>query len=152
MRFACWAPLFLASVLLGQSKNTAPKRGSVSEAAQVVEEVLRNVVSKRCQETLCLLAVKGKALDAQHLATLAQFGQVAAPAASDLKLDESGMSGAARSRGAQVIDILKVTVERDTAVAQVHVYSSIIDTTLCRYRVQRAKSGWHVEEPVECTA
>jgi hypothetical protein len=150
MRLAYFVPLFLALVPLGiQAKEKPAVRSDVAEIKGVV---FRKVVEQHCQKTLCLLAVNGKALEPPHLAELAKLGQVAAPSEGDLELDESGMSGAARTRGAQIIDLLKVIVERNTAVVQVHIYSSIVDTTLCRYRLRRVQSGWLVDESVECTA
>jgi hypothetical protein len=149
MQSAYVVPLLLALVPLGQTKEKPATR---SEVAQIEGAVLRKVVVTRCQGTLCLLAVKGKALDAPRLARLAKVGRVAAPAASDLELEGSGMSGAARSRGAQVVDLLKVTVEDNRAVVQVHIYSTTVDATVCRYQLHRFESGWLVDESVECTA
>ena len=152
MRSAYVVPLFLAAAAVPLGAQTKEKPATRSEIAKVEEAVLRKVVATRCQETLCLLAVKGKALDGPRLAKLTKLGRVAAPAASDLELDGSGMSGAARSRGAQVIDLLKVTVEDNKAVVQVHIYSTTVDATVCRYQLHRVESGWLVDGSVECTA
>jgi hypothetical protein len=138
--------LLLVPLSTYQTDDTA-KGDRRKAVAQIEEAVFRTVVRKYCQQMLCLLAVNGKALEEERLRALEDIGRVAAPSEEDIELDASGMSGAARSRGAQVIDITKVIVERHgQAIAHVSIYATVIDATLCQFRLQEGDGQWVVYE------
>jgi hypothetical protein len=154
MRWAWPLLVFLVFMPLSASPRAETKRAKGTAVAGIEQAVFRAVVKAHCQEMLCLLSIKGKALDEQRLMELATLGRVAAPLPGDSELDGSGMSRAARDRGAQLIDIAKIVIERkERAVVYVHIYSTVIDATMCQYRARQDGTQWVVDEGgVRCTA
>jgi hypothetical protein len=153
MRWAWPLLAFLVFMPLSASPGAGTKRAKGTAIAEIEQAVFRAVVRAHCEQMLCLLSIEGKSLDEQRLMELAKLGRVAAPLPGDSELDGSGMSRAARSRGAQLIDITRIIIERkERAVAYVHIYSTVIDATMCQYRVRRGGAQWTVDDAVKCTA
>jgi len=144
--------VLMANVVVTGATGVKQTPSEKNPESRLSEALLRHLVSAECQTILCLIAIKGKAVDDKLLKILEPLGRVSAPTAEDFIWEDGAVRGFSQRRG-QIVDLRSIVKPaRHSAIVEVAFLTTGLGSSTCEYRLRLVSGEWSIDtERTTCT-